>query len=73
MRLSCYRLAVSISALTRRANSTVAPQALTLLNSEFAVQSAKQFATRIEREAGQEPGERVNRVFAVALQRLGVR
>jgi hypothetical protein len=35
---------------TRRAVSTVAPQAATLLNNPFAVEVAKQFAARLERE-----------------------
>ena len=49
----------------RRTVSTVAPQALTLLNSPFAVEMANAFAERIQREGGDE----IDRAFALALQR----
>ena len=53
----------------RRAVSTVAPQALTLLNSPFATEMANAFADRIQREAGENPAAQIDRAFALALQR----
>jgi hypothetical protein len=53
----------------RRTVSTVAPQALTLLNSPFAVQTAESFAERVAREAGDSPASQVERAFALAVQR----
>ncbi|MDB6171611.1 MAG: hypothetical protein JWL59_922 [Chthoniobacteraceae bacterium] len=53
----------------RRNVSTVAPQALTLLNSPFATGLAKAFAERLENEAGVAPDAQVERAFAAALQR----
>ncbi|MBE7504122.1 MAG: DUF1553 domain-containing protein [Verrucomicrobiales bacterium] len=53
----------------RRALSTVAPQALSLLNSPLAVQTATAFAARVEREAGPAAEDRVARAFALAFQR----
>ena len=39
----------------RRERSTVAPQALALMNSEFTVAQAEQFAARITKLAGESP------------------
>jgi hypothetical protein len=50
----------------RREESTVAPQALSLLNSPMAVGVARALAARIEREA---PAHPVDRAFALVLQR----
>lgn len=54
----------------RRFNTTVAPQALLLLNSDFAVETANRFANRVAREAGVEPEDRVDTAFHTALARL---
>jgi len=53
----------------RRNVSTVAPQALTLLNSPFAAEMSRAFAERVTKEAGEDPNVQVGRVFALALQR----
>ena len=53
----------------RRTVSTVAPQALTLLNSPFATEMANAFAVRLEREAVNDPVAQIDRAFALALQR----
>jgi hypothetical protein len=53
----------------QRIVSTVAPQALTLLNSPFASEMAQAFAERVQREAGDDPEAQVERVFFVGLQR----
>jgi hypothetical protein len=53
----------------RREVSTVAPQALMLLNGSLAIDAAKAFAKRVEGEAGDNPTEQVRRAFELALQR----
>jgi hypothetical protein len=53
----------------RREVSTVAPQALTLLNSPLAVEAAQAFAKRVENEAGRKPTSQIQRAFELALQR----
>ena len=53
----------------RRTVSTVAPQALTLLNSPFATEMAEAFAARLRREVGEDASAQVERGFALALQR----
>lgn len=53
----------------RRNESTVAPQALSLLNSPLAIEATRAFAGRVRREAGDSPGAQVVRAFQLALQR----
>lgn len=53
----------------RRTQSTVAPQALSLLNSSLAVEAANAFAERVRREAGESLPAQVSRAFRLALQR----
>ncbi len=53
----------------RRTESTVAPQALSLLNSSLTVQAARALAARVQAEAGPELPAQVKRVFALTLQR----
>jgi mono/diheme cytochrome c family protein len=53
----------------RREVSTVAPQALTLLNSPLAIEAAHAFAKRVEGAAGNEPASQIQRAFELALQR----
>jgi len=53
----------------RRAISTVAPQALSLLNSPLAVQAAMGLASRVHSLAGDDPEAQVNLLFQMALQR----
>ena len=53
----------------RRTESTVAPQALSLLNSPLAVEAARAFAGRVTKEAGGEPRAQITRAFQLALQR----
>ena len=54
----------------RRIVSTVAPQALTLLNSEFAVETAEAFAARLKKEAGEDETKQLKRAFALCFQRI---
>jgi hypothetical protein len=53
----------------RREVSTVAPQALTLLNGPLAAEAANSFAARIEREAGSDLNRQVELGFQLAFQR----
>jgi len=53
----------------RRNISTVAPQALSLLNSPLAVHAARAFAARVSVESGLQPEAQVKRAFALAFQR----
>ena len=53
----------------RRPVSTIAPQALTLLNSDLTTGAARAFAKRVETDAGSEPKQQVRRAFELALQR----
>ncbi len=54
--------------LSRR-DSTVAPQALHLLNNGMIDQLAEDFARRVIAEAGHEPADQVERVYLIALSR----
>ena len=53
----------------RRTVSTVAPQALTLLNSPFAAEMAHTLAGRILQEGGTDPEFQIERTFAIVFQR----
>ncbi|WP_437230585.1 DUF1553 domain-containing protein [Planctomicrobium sp. SH661] len=55
--------------LTERPTTTVAPQALTLLNDSFMQDQAKAFSERIRREAGDDPAAQISRAFQLALNR----
>jgi hypothetical protein len=57
------------SSCEMRPVSTTAPQALTFLNGTFANEMALAFAARLEREAGEDPANQVNRAFELALCR----
>jgi Protein of unknown function (DUF1553) len=58
-----------VNSTDRRNRSTVAPQALILMNNGAVLVQAKQFAQRLVREAGQDPGAQVDRAFRLALGR----
>jgi hypothetical protein len=53
----------------RRERSTVAPQALAMMNSEFTVAQAEQFAARIRKQAGENPEASVEAGWRLALGR----
>ncbi len=53
----------------RRDVTTIAPQALTLLNGRLARESARALADRVAREVGPDPGARVDRAYRLALGR----
>jgi hypothetical protein len=52
-----------------RRDSTVAPQALHLMNNGTVQQLAEHFARRVSREAGNDPAQCVERVYRIALGR----
>ena len=52
-----------------RTNTTVAPQALTLLNNDLTLRAARAFAARVVREAGDVPERQVRRAIWLALSR----
>jgi len=52
-----------------RRDSTVAPQALHLMNNGMVQRLAEHFARRVSREAGTDPAKRIERVYLIALSR----
>jgi hypothetical protein len=54
---------------SRRDTSTVAPQALTLMNSRFMLDQAEAFAARLREEAGNDPAAQVDRGVRLAFNR----
>jgi hypothetical protein len=52
-----------------RSASTIAPQALALLNNSFVLEQSRRFARRIVEEAGSKPDDRIHRAFQIALGR----
>jgi hypothetical protein len=53
----------------RRNVTTVAPQAFTLLNSDFTNTEARHFAARVIELAGPDPARQIDRAFRMALSR----
>lgn len=49
-----------------RNSSTVAPQALMLMNSEFSVKQAEHFAKRVQQDAGEDLKEQISRAWRLA-------
>lgn len=59
----------SVGSCARRNRSTVAPQALILMNNAFVLMEARTFAERLRKEAGTDPAEQVDLGFQLALSR----
>jgi len=59
----------SAASCARRERSTVAPQALAMMNSEFTNTQAKRFADRIRKQAGDDPAAAINAAWQLALAR----
>jgi hypothetical protein len=57
------------SSCEQRPISTTAPQALTFLNGAFTNEMAREFAARLEREAGRDPSTLIRRAFELAFCR----
>ena len=58
-----------VNSVDRRNRSTVAPQALILMNNASVLLQARKFAERLPREAGADPAAQVRRAFQLALGR----
>jgi hypothetical protein len=58
-----------VSSCDRRNRSTIATQALLLMNNAFIIQEAKAFAARLRRDAGADVGKQVDRAYRLALAR----
>ncbi len=67
--LEIFDLPDNSTPCAKRESSTVAPQALMLLNGALATEAAQAFAQRVKREAGEEPARQVRRAFELAVQR----
>lgn len=59
----------SVGSCARRNRSTIAPQALILMNNSFVLLEAEIFAGRLRREAGNDPAAQANLAFQLALSR----
>jgi mono/diheme cytochrome c family protein len=59
----------SVGSCARRNRSTIAPQALILMNNAFVLMEAKMFADRLRKQAGADPSEQVDLAFQLALSR----
>ncbi|MBI4903501.1 MAG: PSD1 domain-containing protein [Acidobacteria bacterium] len=58
-----------ITSCARRNRSTIAPQALILMNNAFVRMQAEKLAERLQREAGKNPSAQVDLAFSLALAR----
>jgi mono/diheme cytochrome c family protein len=58
-----------INSCDRRNRSTIAPQALLLMNNNFIITQARFFAERLKREAGDDTRDQVERAYRLALGR----
>jgi hypothetical protein len=67
--LSVMDAPVFQSSCERRAVSTTALQALTLLNDDLVTEQAKSFAARVEEAAGPDPQRRIEKAFEIAFAR----
>ena len=67
--LQVFDLPDSALSCARRDVTTVAPQALNLLNSAFSQRLAKAFAERVRREAGEDSAKQIERATWLALGR----
>lgn len=67
--METFDLPENMTSCARRNESTVAPQALTLMNGSQAIEAARALASRVEIEAGADPAARVRVAFELALQR----
>jgi hypothetical protein len=67
--METFDLPENSTSCARRTDSTVAPQALSMLNSPLAVDVSRAFAKRIQREAGDKPSDQVQIAFRLAFQR----
>ncbi len=67
--METFDLPENSTSCARRTESTVAPQALSLLNSPLAVECARSLANRLQHEAGPDLSAQVHHAFKLVLQR----
>jgi len=67
--METFDLPENSTSCARRTESTVAPQALSLLNSSLASQTAQAFDHRVRRDAGDDPGHQVETAYRMIFQR----
>lgn len=67
--LDVFDYSTTASPLPRRPVTTVAPQALMMLNDPFMQKQGEVMARRLAREVGEDPGARIERAFQLVLQR----
>jgi hypothetical protein len=67
--LEVFDLCDTVNSTSRRPVTTVAPQALTLFNGDFANEQARHMANRLIREAGAKPADQIELAFQLALAR----
>ena len=58
-----------VNSCERRNRSTIAPQALFLMNDTFIQEQSRRFADRLRKDAGEDAGAQVDRAFQLALGR----
>lgn len=64
-----FDLADTVSSCPQRQNTTVAPQALSLFNGDFATEQAKHFAARLKREASDDRAKQIVLAWRLSLCR----
>ena len=67
--METFDLPQNSTSCPRRSESTVAPQALSLLNGPLALEASREFARRLEREAVTDRAAQVRLAFSLALGR----
>ncbi|MBN8248613.1 MAG: DUF1553 domain-containing protein [Verrucomicrobia bacterium] len=67
--METFDLPENSTSCARRTESTVAPQALSLLNSPLATEASLAFAGRVQAEAGDDPAHQVEAAYRLAFQR----
>ena len=67
--LEMFDLPDNSTPCAKREVSTVAPQALMLLNSDLTAEASRAFADRVRRDAGDDPASQVRLAFGLALLR----
>jgi hypothetical protein len=68
--LEVFDVAGTEGSTAARARTTVAPQALTLLNSDFISKQADAFADRLKAEVGPDPSAQIRRGYHLAVGRI---
>jgi hypothetical protein len=67
--MTTFDLADTTQPVAQRSISTVAPQALALLNNQFVHEQSKAFADRVRSEAGEDFAAQIDRAWWLALSR----